>query len=40
VPANKVLAADEISCSPKIALEGIQPIVKAVGLVPSPNNLF
>jgi hypothetical protein len=38
--SNKVLAADQISCSPKIALEGIQPIVKAVGTVPSPNKLF
>jgi len=40
VPANKVLADDQISCSPKIALEDIQPIVKAVGPVPSPNKLF
>jgi hypothetical protein len=40
VPANKVLAADEISCSLKIALEGIQPIVKAVEPFPSPNKLF
>ena len=32
--------ADQISCSPKIALEGIQPIVKAVGTVLSLNKLF
>ena len=39
-PGRIRLAANQISCSPKIALEGIHPIVKAIRTVPSPNKLF
>jgi hypothetical protein len=40
VPENKVLTADQISCSLIMALEGVQSFVNSTGPVPSPNNLF